>query len=142
MSKKYPPLFVVDLHEDNIVDANYVYSTGRLGLEDPLAIAIEEIVRGNANSFNGITRFADEKIANGIISIRDGSATTMMGENKIYQRGVLVPGPNACAVITVETNSKLELNQRIQTHEKVIAKLPELRELVLTNQAYNVSIRD
>ena len=46
-SVAYPPTWSIDLHEDNLIDAGYVYSQGVLGANDPLAGSAVRILQEN-----------------------------------------------------------------------------------------------
>jgi hypothetical protein len=133
LSRKYAPVLVIDLHENHTDNASYVYSHGRSGIDDPVALAVERIIAKNAPPFNGHANIegSNAQIINGIIAIRDGSATCMMAEKRIYSNKRWISGPNTQSVIVAETDAKLPLTERVQRHESVIAQIPELRRLAL-----------
>jgi len=119
----YPPFITMDLHED---ESNvYVYSHGKLGKNDPVAINALDIARdcGAKIQFSGETLF-HEPIRNGIVEgSRDGSISDFFSSRRIYVNGEIVPGPCARSVVVVETPQDLDLERRVEIHSRVIKSL-------------------
>lgn len=123
---EYPPRYSIDLHEDNLVDAGYVYSQGALGASDPLArMAVEVfIANGIGIKMDGMTRF-DEPIVNGIIGpVSDSSIDELMSSSKVLVDGEFQPGPDSRTVLVFETPAAmLALDERVNAHKALIETL-------------------
>ncbi len=122
----YPVTVSVDLHEDNLIDAGYVYSQGAAGADDALALATVEVLResGVPIQMDGRTRF-DEPIARGIIGpVTDGSIDELMGAREVIVEGERRPGPGAHTVLVLETPAAaLPLAQRVAAHAALLGRL-------------------
>lgn len=146
-SVDYPPTLSFDLHEDNLINAGYVYSQGILGAEDPLASTAVRIL-GSSNipvKTSGVTRF-DETIVNGIIGpVIDSSIDELMSAEKIIVGGRPVPGPTAGTVLVFETPAgDADLKSRIGAHTALLthltADLSAYADIIFTNgRIYTVS---
>ena len=125
-SGDYPPLASIDLHEDNLIDAGYVYSQGARGAEDPLAIEAVGVLRDNgiAIKSDGETRFG-EKISGGIIGpVLDSSIDELIGNPTIICGGRIRPGPAAHTVLVFETPAaEASLERRIAAHAALLRLL-------------------
>jgi hypothetical protein len=136
-AERYPPLLVLDFHEDELsVEGGYVYWQGWSG-EGP-AVA-REIVRllqsaGVSIRISGRTRF-DETIENGIIGpngvgqlFNDGSIDELLAAPQVIVNGKAHRGPAAPIAIAIETpaNPGSALVKRIAGHRAVIARLRDL----------------
>ena len=91
----YPAAISLDLHEDNLIDAGYVYSQGEAGAADELALAAVAVLResGVPIQVDGVTRF-DEPIARGIIGpVTDSSIDELMSAREIVADGGRRAGP-------------------------------------------------
>jgi hypothetical protein len=126
LSKKYPPLISVDLHEDNMINEGYVYSQGKDSTNDSVA---KEIVKTLAENgipikMNGKTRFGED-ISEGIIgNQKDGSIDELVSSEKIYLNKKIINGPNAKTVIVVETPAAaMSLEKRKYAHLKILESL-------------------
>ena len=126
MSSKYPPRISLDLHEDDLVAAGYVYSQGELGARDELARAAVQVLRthGIAIQLGGETRFG-EPIEAGIIGpVTDSSIDELMSAATILVAGEPRPGPSARTVLVFETPAKhLPLERRVAAHLALIREL-------------------
>jgi hypothetical protein len=126
MSKTYPPVVSLDLHEDNLIDEGYVYSQGKLGAEDPLAKLAVQVLSENGIplKMDGVTRF-DEPISEGIIGpVIDGSIDELMSAESIMVDGEIQPGPFADTVLVFETPAAaIPLSQRAQAHAALLRQL-------------------
>jgi hypothetical protein len=126
MSSSYPPVISIDLHEDNLIEKGYVYSQGKLGAEDPLALAARQVLEetGIPLKMSGRTRF-DEEIVNGIIGpVTDSSIDELMSSSRIIVDGQVQAGPGARTVLVFETPAKnTTLKRRIEAHKAVIRLL-------------------
>lgn len=101
----YPVVVSIDLHEDNLIHQGYVYSQGKFGTRDPLAVAAVDVLRteGVPIKMSGLTRF-DEPIENGIIGpVADSSVDELLSTAQIIEGGALKPGPKAITVLVLET---------------------------------------
>ena len=117
----YPPVLVMDFHEDNLKGGGYVYSQGVRGADDPIArrIISEFIARDFPLCLADETEW-DEVIRDGIISpVKDGSIDELLSAARIVRNGAIVEGPHARSVIVLETGSKkipLSLRVKVQSH--------------------------
>lgn len=129
LAQIYPPLLVIDHHEDEALAASYVYSQGAMGAEDPVAHHVVRLLResGIPLQMRGQTRFG-ETIIEGVISgVTDGSVDELLAATHIIRDGMVMPGPSARSVIVVETPIMgVPLAQRIQAHVAVIGRYEEL----------------
>ncbi len=119
----YPVLVSIDLHEDNLIDEGYVYSQGKEGEKDALAIDAVGVLRANGVPIRmtGNTRF-DEPIRDGIIGpVVDSSIDELMSAPRVLANGRELPGPAAKTVLVFETPaSALPLERRIAAHAALI----------------------
>lgn len=139
-TKSYPPLMVLDLHEDELsTEGGYIYSQGLHPDASPVGAEIVRLVKhaGIPIRMSGRTRFG-EPIVDGVISrddqgapIRDGSIDELLASADVFVDGVKERGPAAPTVIVVETpafaGSKLE--RRIAAQGAVVRQLQKLWEL-------------
>jgi hypothetical protein len=127
-SATYPPLISIDLHEDDLVTAGYVYSQGELGTSDPLAQAAVAVLRehGIAIQLDGQTRFG-ETIVGGVIGpVTDSSIDELMSATSILVDGRAQAGPAAHTVLVFETPAKeLPLDRRVAAHLTLLRRLAE-----------------
>jgi hypothetical protein len=126
MSETYPPAASIDLHEDNLIDEGYVYSQGRLGAADPLALAAVKTLKENAIAIrmSGETRFG-EVIDGGIIGpVIDGSVDELMSATSISVDGKSQVGPGAHTVLVFETPAdRVSLQQRIAAQSALLQSI-------------------
>ncbi len=126
LAATYPPAYSIDLHEDNLISEGYVYSQGRLGAGDPLAIAAVQVLQDNGIplKISGQTRFG-EPISGGIIGpVVDSSIDELMSAASIMVDGRLQAGPGAPTVLVFETPAdKVSLQTRIGAHLALLQKL-------------------
>ena len=122
----YPAAISLDLHEDNLIDAGYVYSQGEAGAADELALAAVAVLResGVPIQMDGVTRF-DEPIARGIIGpVTDSSIDELMSAREIVADGGRRAGPGARTVLVFETPAAaLPLAQRVAAHATLLGRL-------------------
>jgi hypothetical protein len=125
----YPPRVSIDLHEDDLVSAGYVYSQGALGVNDPLAREAIAVLRehGIAIQLEGQTRFG-ETIVGGIIGpVTDSSIDELMSARELVVDGRVQPGPAARTVLVFETPAKdLPLERRVDAHLALLRRLAGL----------------
>ncbi len=127
-SVDYPPTISIDLHEDNLIHAGYVYSQGILAASDPLAVAAVRILEDKniPIKVDGVTRF-DEPISNGIIGpVTDSSVDELMSAAEIVTAGRTVAGPAARTVLVFETPAgNTDLATRIAAHTALLQELSQ-----------------
>jgi D-aminopeptidase len=128
MSAQYPPASSIDLHEDNLISEGYVYSQGKLGVDDPLALAAVATLKDNGIPLrmSGETRFG-EAIDGGIIGpVIDGSIDELMSADWIIVDGQRQAGPSARTVLVFETPAdRVSLQRRIDAHAALLKSIPE-----------------
>jgi hypothetical protein len=122
----YPPLVSIDLHEDDLIPAGYVYSQGERGADDELAAAAVEVLRehGIPIQLAGRTRF-DEEISAGIIGpVVDSSIDELLSAPVVIVGRKSRPGPAARTVLVFETpTGELGLEQRVAAHAALLRRL-------------------
>lgn len=125
-SAHYPPAASIDLHEDNLISAGYVYSQGKRGAADPLAAAAVRTLRDNGIPLrmSGETRFG-EVIDQGIIGpVIDGSIDELMSAASIIRDGRVQAGPGAGTVLVFETPAdQVSLQRRIRAHAALLRSI-------------------
>jgi hypothetical protein len=134
---RYPPLLVLDFHEDELsTEGGYVYWQG---LSPAAPVVAREIVRLLQSAavpirMSGKTRF-DETIENGIIGpngvgqlFNDGSIDELLAAPQVIVGGNLRRGPGAPVAIVIETPAPpgWQLHKRVAGHRAVIVRLEEL----------------
>ena len=121
--KRYPPVLVLDFHEDESSTSTYIYSQGKLGAQDPVAKEIVAILRtkGFKLRMKGETQFG-EKIINGIIEkIHDSSIDELLASRCIIVNGKPKRKLTAKSVISMETNTKnIPIEHRIKAHTEIL----------------------
>ncbi len=125
----YPPLYSIDLHEDNLIDQGYVYSQGVEGEKDVLAIDAVRVLKENGVpiKMDGRTRF-DEPISGGIIGpVVDSSIDELMSAQKVVSNGCAQAGPAARTVLVFETPAAaLALERRVAAHAALLRRIADL----------------
>ncbi len=125
----YPPLYSIDLHEDNLIDQGYVYSQGVQGENDSLAIEAVSVLKANGVPIKmaGETRFG-ERIQSGIVGpVVDSSIDELMSAQSVLSGGCARPGPAARTVLVFETPAAaLPLERRAAAHAALIRRLAAL----------------
>lgn len=129
MSERYPPVYSIDLHEDNLIDQGYVYSQGVHGADDELAHQAVAVLAANdiAIKMSGQSRFYED-IYDGIIGpVTDSSVDELMSSKTVILDGATVAGPAARTVLVFETPAaNLSLTQRVEAHLGLIRSLEQL----------------
>lgn len=126
--KDYPATISVDFHGDVLLPRGYVYSHGRHGANDKLAVKCVEILKNNGIPIQeeGETRFG-EKINKGIIEAQDGSIDELLSAKEIIKDGKKQPGPNVETVLVLETpDATIPIEKRIKAYMAVINYLKGL----------------
>ena len=125
----YPPIFSIDLHEDEALSEAYVYSQGKLGAKDPVAKKIVNILKISDMPLkeNGKTRFG-EVVKGGIISnVHDSSIDELLSSEKIFADGNVISGQSVKSVIVSETPTKgVELSRRAAVHKNIVNSIEDL----------------
>jgi hypothetical protein len=137
MAERYPPLLVLDFHEDELsAGGGYVYWQG---LSSAGPVVAREIVRLLQSAevpirMSGKTRF-DETIEEGIIGpngvgqlFNDGSIDELLAAPQVIVSGKMRRGPSAPVAIVIETPAPpgLALETRVAGHRAVIARVRQL----------------
>jgi len=125
-AENYPPLYSIDLHEDDLIQEGYVYSQGELGAGDPLAIEAIRVLQENGVpiKMNGQTRFGEEIVGGIIGPVIDSSIDELMSAAKIIVDGRSQTGPQAQTVLVFETPAKaMTLERRTTAHVSLIRRL-------------------
>jgi hypothetical protein len=129
MASSYPPRISLDLHEDDLIPAGYVYSQGELGGADELALQAVAVLRehGIPIKLDGQTRFGED-IEGGIIGpVTDSSIDELMSATDIVVDGQPAVGPAARTVLVFETPAKdLALDRRVAAHLALVRQLASL----------------
>ncbi len=152
LAADYPPLYSIDLHEDNLIDQGYVYSQGTLGSSDPLAVEAVNVLKDNGAPIksSGETRFG-EVVVEGIIGpVIDSSIDELMSSKNVIVDGRVQPGPAARTVLVFETPAAaLTLERRINAHAALIRRLLTLiastgkaQEQALSLPEYGIRLRE
>jgi hypothetical protein len=123
---EYRPAVSINLHEDNLIHEGYVYSQGRLGATDPMALIAVRVLQENAIplKMSGETRFG-EPIFSGIIGpVNDSSIDELMSADAVIVDGQPRLGPAAGTVLVFETPAaRATLNRRIGAHAALLKRL-------------------
>lgn len=133
-SKPYPPLIVMDHHEDEIdqnenhhIDSGVTYSYASGHHEKLLDICklITDVLKksGFPIQENGVTRFG-EKVENGFVTnIKDGSIDEFLTATEYFQETIKFKQA-ASAVFAIETtrddDKNIPLRKRIEAHKAII----------------------
>jgi hypothetical protein len=140
MAARYPPLLVLDFHEDELsAEGGYVYWQGRSSAAPLVAGEIVRLLKaaGVPIRAGGKTRF-DETIVNGLIGpdgvgslFNDGSIDELLAAPVVVAEGRRRRGPGAPTAIVVETPaySGSRLGDRVAGHRAVIRMLKALWQL-------------
>ena len=120
----YPPVIFFDLHEDESLYSPYIYSHGRSGIKDPVALLVVKKLQqaGVPIIEHGETRYG-EQILNGVVeSNYDGSIDELMGAGHYFLDGEIKEKPYAVSGIVVETPTILvkNINLRIKAQAGII----------------------
>jgi hypothetical protein len=122
-SENYPPLLVLDFHEDESAKKQYIYSHGKLKNYDPIAKKIVKILKKQGFKFyeRGFTSF-NEKIIKGVVSdINDGSIDELLSAEKIIVNNQIKKGPDAKSVVVIETKTiDVPLKKRVKAHSYIL----------------------
>ncbi len=130
--ENYPPLVVLDFHEDESAKKQYIYSHGKLKVYDPIARKIVRILKKHGFRFYGSGRTAfNEKIVKGVVSdINDGSIDELLSSEEIIVKGKKRKGPDAKSVVVIETKTvDVPLKKRVKAHSYIIRDLKSIYTL-------------
>jgi len=128
--RPYPPKAMIDLHEDELAKAAYVYSHGKHGKDDRIALGILDLFKEmGIPLLSGETRWK-EKVNNGLVEVvPDGSIEDLFASEDLIVKGQRVSGSGAETVLALELPQTLSLTQRVVAYNRVIASLPDLLRL-------------
>ncbi|MFA6974246.1 MAG: hypothetical protein WC238_05980 [Parcubacteria group bacterium] len=144
--KEYPPLFVIDLHEDDPNTAEgdpyygkednkttYVYSQGKLGHQDPIAKEVIRILKKHKHPLESSGRVASaakERIINGIVcNMKDSSIDELLASEKVYEKNKIIKKFPADSVVIIETLTTVPLGKRLKIHMEILASLKKFISL-------------
>jgi hypothetical protein len=137
LAREYPPLLSLDLHEDNLLKAGYLYSQGERGVDDPVAREIVELFLRHQFPIltEGTTRFG-ETVKGGIIGgVKDGSIDELISAPTVIVDRSPRKGPSGCSVLVLETSSMdTPLADRVKVHTAVLSSLETLWEAAKTGR--------
>jgi len=126
LSSQYPPFIWIDHHEDEALDAPYIYSQGLMEFKDPVAIEIVKILErsGLPVKKGGKTPFGEIISVDGVVGHTfDGSLEEMAATGEVIVDGKRREKERGFSVIVVETPTlHAPLRQRIDAHAKIIKK--------------------
>lgn len=132
LSKYYPPVLALDLHEDNKSRRGYLYTwSNDLRLQEQVSLQLLNLLSLKVPVYRKKefqTRFG-EKIVKGVIkNPYDGSFDQLLSLSSVYNlQGKKIKGPNANLVVVIETPSlEMPLERRVLAHEEVIKSLDNL----------------
>jgi hypothetical protein len=129
MAARYPPRVSIDLHEDDLIPAGYVYSQGEVGAADELAHQAVAVLRdhGIPIKLDGQTRFGEEIVGGIIGPVTDSSIDELFSARELVVDGRAQPGPAARTVLVFETPAKdLPLDRRVGAHHALVRRLAAL----------------
>ena len=128
----YPTKISVDLHEDEKLEAAYIYSQGTKASNNPVTERVVQIIEesGILLQKSGKTRFG-EKVLRGVITgAKDESIDELLGSKVIIKNNKRVKGPSVKTVIVVETPTVgVSIKKRILVHSNIIRSLGTLWKL-------------
>lgn len=150
LAAEYPPLLVLDLHEDELsTDGGYIYSQGTQPHDNPVGARAIRLLEATGIPLRkgGRTRFG-EPIDAGVISrnddgtpIRDGSIDELLASPFVFVDGERRAGPAGRTVIVVETpafaGSRFDL--RVAAQGAIVEHVDELWRLAATVPAGSAS---
>lgn len=124
LSREYPPLLTIDLHEDMLSDKGYIYAQAT---QNHVSKKLLSTLNQHVPTYtNGTTRFG-EKIKNGIIGpVTDGSIDEFLSAEKIIIKNKIVKGIRAPYVFVIETPGTLPLQKRIEAHKAILYSLKDI----------------
>lgn len=125
-TKRYPPTLVIDLHEDESLTNPYVYFNGKnMGVPQRIIQIIES--HGLTIQRSGRTDRGEDILDGVIYNANDESIDELLASRAIREKGKWKDGPNAKAVVVVETPTiGVPLQKRVQVHGEVIRRVMEL----------------
>lgn len=139
LSADYPPLLALDLHEDALATAGYVYIQAPVSGESAVATEVVRLLQANGTPLlmAGTTRFG-EPVERGLSTrdaegrpFRDGSIDELLSAPWVFRDGTMTPGPSGRTVLVVETpaDAGTPLEQRVAAHAAILARVADLWRL-------------
>lgn len=125
LAREYPPIFVLDLHEDEDGDGHpsYIYFHGEDGENQAIKLIKEILSKANfPMQTSGLTKDGGVIKGGVVYNLQDGSADELLASPQIIIAGQPVPGPQS-PVLVLETPTNFPLSERVLVHENVIQEL-------------------
>jgi hypothetical protein len=130
-AKSYPPLLVLDHHEDDELPGCYIYSQGAMGAQDAVALEVLRILAASRlpRVTSGLTSFG-EIIQDGMVvgengrPVQDGSVDELLASDGIIVAGEPVSKPAARTTLVIETPVvNVPLQIRTEAHAAILRQL-------------------
>ena len=138
--RRYPPVLVLDFHEDESASSLYIYSQGKLGASDPVAKAVVKILeeKGFRIRKNGKTRYGQD-IKEGITGrVSDGSIDELLASKHVIVNNEIRRKPSAKSVITIETSTKnMPMKIRVKVHLGVLLSTEKFFDMIKSHGRNN-----
>jgi len=141
LTRNYPPKISINHHEDLHHEAPYIYSQGKFGSKDPIALEVVKILIllecGLPIDKRSRTDFG-EPIVNGIVNNgHDSSIDELLVADKVIVNGEVIQKAAAEHAIVVETprpefplpSDMYPLEKRIEAHSKIILSYPRFWQM-------------
>lgn len=125
LAREYPPIFVLDLHEDEDGDGHpsYIYFHGEDGENQAIKLIKEILSKANfPMQTSGLTKDGGVIKGGVVYNLQDGSIDELLASPQIIIAGQPVPGPQS-PVLVLETPTNFPLSERVLVHENVIQEL-------------------
>ena len=134
--KRYPPVLVLDFHEEEGSTSTYIDSQGKLGLNDPVAKEVVAVLKTKDFKIRmkGKTQFG-EIVFNGIIKkFQDSSIDELLASKYIIVNGNIKRKIAAKSVVVIETNTiNVPIKHRIKTHAEILLSADKFFDMARTN---------
>jgi hypothetical protein len=144
-ANSYPPLLVLDHHEDDELPGCYIYSQGTKAAQDLVAHEVIRILAasGLPRVISGLTSFG-ETIRDGVVvdengrPVKDGSIDELLAAEAIIVAGEEVTKPGALTALVIETPVvNVPLQIRVEAHAAILRHIRLLWHLANQQQLQN-----